>query len=399
MSVHLDLVQTLALAAAVFIAGVQLKKLLPALERLSIPAAVVGGVGFAVVNLFLHDGVVNLSLDTSAQPLFMVAFFTSIGISASVDVLKRGGMPMIGLLVISTFFGLVQNLVGVVTALTMGVHPLLGVMAGSLTLLGGPATGMAFSELFRNAGIESAEVVAITAATVGILFGGLLGGPVGARLVARHRLVPAGGVSREESIPFARRTISIDMNQEGGNFSTTLLLLGAVMGVGSVIGFGLGEIGWTLPAYIGAMVVGSVVRNLLDARGTTLLNVSLVQFLGGVCLNIFLVVALMNLQLWELVHLALPLGVILFVQISWVVVVVVIFGLRLFGRDYDGAVVAGGFVGFVLGTTANAVANMQTLADRFGFAPRAFLIVPVVGGFFIDFTNALMINIFLNWFG
>ncbi len=398
MSVQLDLVQTLALAALVFILGVQLKRLVPALERLSIPAAVIGGIGFAVVHLFLHDRVLSLTLDTSAQSLFMIAFFTSIGISASFDVLKKGGVPMISLLVIATVFGLLQNIIGVTTATLLGVHPLLGVMAGSLTLLGGPATGMAFSGLFAEAGVEAADVVAITAATVGILFGGLAGGPVGASLIGRHRLTPAAVGEREESIPFARRSISIEMNQEEGNFSTTLLLLGGVMGIGSLVGYGIGEAGWTLPAYIGAMIVGSIVRNLLDARGSRVLNVPLVQFLGGVSLNIFLVVALMNLQLWELVHLALPLSVILLVQVAWVIAAVWAAGLRLFGGDYDAAVVASGFTGFVLGTTANAVANMQTLADKYGFAPRAFLIVPVVGGFFIDFTNALMINIFLNLF-
>jgi ESS family glutamate:Na+ symporter len=398
MIVSLDLVQTLALAAVVFVVGVQLKKYVPLLERLSIPAAVIGGVGFAVVNLFLHDGVLSLSLDTSAQSLFMIAFFTSIGMSASLDVLKKGGVPMIALLAIATAFGFMQNLVGVATAFALDVHPLLGVMAGSLTMLGGPATGMAFAELFRNAGVEAAGVVAITAATVGILFGGLVGGPIGARLIRKNGLTAPAGETREDSIPFAQRTISIQMNQEGGNFSLTLLILGGVMGVGSLIGYGMSEIGWTLPAYIGAMIVGAAVRNLLDARGSSLMNVPLIQFLGGVSLNIFLVIALMNLQLWELVNLAIPLTVILTVQIGWCIVVLLTAGLWLFGRDYDAAIVAGGFAGFVLGTTANAVANMQTLSDKYGFAPRAFLIVPVVGGFFIDFTNAVMINIFLNWF-
>lgn len=399
MIANLDLVQTLALAALVFVLGVQLKKLVPVLERLSIPAAVVGGIGYAVVYLFLYDRVVTVTLDTSAQSLFMIAFFTSIGISASFDVLKKGGVPMIALFLIATLFGLAQNIVGIVTAYALGVHPLLGVMAGSLTMLGGPATGMAFSSLFAQAGIEAADVVAITAATVGILFGGLAGGPVGAYLIGKHGLTPPSTGNREESIPFAKRSISIDMNQEEGNFSTTLLLLGGIMGLGSLVGYGIGQFGWTLPGYIGAMIVGSLVRNLLDARGSRVMNVPLVQFLGGVSLNIFLVVALMNLQLWELVHLALPLAVILTVQVVWVIAVLLFAGLRLFGGDYDAAVVAGGFSGFVLGTTANAVANMQTLADKYGFAPRAFLIVPVVGGFFIDFTNALMINIFLNWFG
>ncbi len=169
------------------------------------------------------------------------------------------------------------------------------------------------------------------------------------------------------------------------------------MGLGSIVSGYIQSLGITLPAYIGAMLVASVLRNLDDATGWLRIDQRAMEFVGNLALNIFLVVALMNLRLWELAGLALPLSVILLVQVLVVLAFAVTASFRLMGRDYDSAVMASGFVGFVLGTTANAVANMRALVARFGPAPRAFLVVPLVGAFFIDFANALIITAFVNW--
>jgi ESS family glutamate:Na+ symporter len=381
----------------VFACGVALRRLIPILDRLNVPSAVVGGLVFALIILLLRDRFVNLTLDSTAQPLFMVAFFTSIGMGAGVSLLKKGGVQVVLFLALSSVYCLVQNVIGMEIAERFGLHPLVGVIAGSVTLVGGPATGMAFAPLFERAGVESAGVIAITAATFGIVCGGLLGGPTGTWLVRRlHRtaqLSPAAaGIPAEEPV-----TLTIATENESSSFYVSLLAMAVAMGLGSLVSAAIQASGITLPAYIGAMLVASVIRNLDDLTGWLKLDRRAMDFVGSLSLNIFLVVALMNLRLWELVHLALPLAVILAAQALATGAFALLVVFRIMGRDYESAVMASGFIGFVLGTTANAVSNMRTMTDRFGPAPRAFLVVPIVGAFFIDFVNALIINVFLNW--
>ena len=392
----LDLIQTLALASLVFGAGSGVKRIVPVISRLNIPAAVVGGLTYAVLAFAAEPFVGRLGLDTSAQPLFMVAFFTSIGIGATWSLLKRGGVPVVVLLILATFLALIQNVAGIGAAWALGVHPLIGVIAGSVTLVGGPATGMAFAPSFEAAGVDGAGVLTIASATVGILFGGLCGGPVGSYLMRRRNLVSS---DRMQNVAHSGDGggVNVELDQERGSFSVSLLVLGMCMGIGSLISLGFASAGWVLPAYIGAMIAASAVANAAEHSSLRVIDLRLVRFLGGVCLNIFLVVALMNLRIADLANLAVPLTVILMLQVVIAALFTLFIVFRFMGRDYDGAVASAGFIGFGLGTTANAVANMQTLEERFGAAPRAFLTVPIVGGFFIDFTNALVINGFLNW--
>jgi ESS family glutamate:Na+ symporter len=397
MTFQLDLLQTLAAGAVVFACGVALRRMIPILGRLNVPSAVVGGLGFAMIALVLRDRFLNFTLDTTAQPLFMVAFFTSIGMGAGLSLLKKGGAQVVVFLVLSGVFCLIQNFIGMAIAERFGLHPLVGVIAGSVTLVGGPATGMAFAPLFERAGVESAGVIAIASATFGIVCGGLLGGPAGTWLVKRlHR---NGSQAHDPSAltPEAPPTLEIDTESESSTFYASLLGMAVAMGLGSIVSTAIQASGITLPAYIGAMLVASVIRNLDDATGWLKLDRKAVDFAGTLSLNIFLVIALMNLRLWELAHLALPLAVILAAQVLAVAAFALIVLFRIMGRDYESAVMASGFIGFVLGTTANAVSNMRTMTDRFGPAPRAFLVVPIVGAFFIDFVNALIINVFLNW--
>ena len=187
------------------------------------------------------------------------------------------------------------------------------------------------------------------------------------------------------------------MEREDSSLIRNLVVLSLAMALGSILSKYIESLGVTLPAYIGAMVVASALRNIDDATGWLRIDIRAMEFVGNLALNIFLVVALMNLRLWELAHLALPLTVILAAQVVVVVIFAATLSFRLMGRDYDSAVMASGFVGFVLGTTANAVSNMRALVTRYGPAPRAFLVVPLVGAFFIDFTNAIIITVFVNW--
>jgi ESS family glutamate:Na+ symporter len=407
--IHLDLVNTTAGAGLVLFAGYELQRRVPLLARHSIPAPVIGGLVVAVAVAGLRAlGHGAVAFDTTLQSPLMVAFFTSIGFGASLPLLRRGG-PAVGLfLALATVVGAGQNLVGAGVASLLGAPPLLGVIAGSVTMMGGPATGLAFAPLFEQAGVKGAATLAVAAAMAGIVAGGLIGGPIGTWLVERRRLRPiTAGPAHEPSSalavlhgleppdPLPAPPIA---NEDPG---ARALLKGVVtvlaaMAAGSWVSAGLAGLGLTLPAYIGAMLVAAAIRNLDDATGFIGLPHRLLDDLGNSALALFLAMALMTLRLWELAGLALPLAVIVSVQVAVVALLAVWPTFRLMGRDYDAAVISSGFCGFMLGTTANAMANMVALADRFGRAPRAFLVVPMVGAFFIDFTNALLITAFLN---
>ena len=400
--IKLDLLQTLSLAALVYFAGIQLQKRVAWLDRLNIPAAVVGGLLFTLLVMLLRQQNVNVQLDTVLQPVLSVAFFTSIGMGASLALLRVGGVQVLIFLVLATIFCFVQNFVGIAIALGFGENPLLGVMAGSVTLVGGPATGLAFAPLFEEAGLRGAGALALTAATGGIVCGGLVGGPIGTSLIRRFNLRPSGPkanatqeVSAELETPV--ETIVVEVDREDTPLMRNFAVLALAMVLGSQVSAYIQSLGITMPGYIGAMLVASVLRNLDDRTRWFGIDPRAMDFMGNLALNIFLVVALMSLKLWELAGLALPLLVILVVQVTVVVLFALTVSFRTMGKDYDSAVMASGFIGFVLGTTANAVANMRALVARYGAAPRAFLIVPLVGAFFIDFTNAIIITFFVNW--
>lgn len=380
--------------------GLALRRRIAILDRLNIPSAVVGGLTFAVLVLAAHDRVLNLEVDTAMQSTLNVAFFTTIGMGASVAVLRAGGVQVIVFLALSIVFCFVQNFLGMSVAGAFNEHPLLGVLAGSVTLVGGPATGLAFAPQFEEAGMEGAAVVAITAATFGIVCGGILGGPLGTRLIRRFNLAGrAGASSRELEAELSDRDepLLVHVDAEDTALVRNMVVLALAMGLGSVVSRFIQSLGVTLPAYIGAMAVASVIRNLDDSFRWFKIDLKAMEFMGNTALNLFLVVALMNLKLWQLWGLALPLATILMLQVGAVALAAYFVTFRVMGKDYDSAVTTSGFVGFVLGTTANAVANMRALVARYGPAPRAFLVVPLVGAFFIDFANALIITLFLNW--
>lgn len=402
-----DLAQTLAFAAVVLFAGFYLKRKVAVLDRLNIPAPVVGGLLAALLILVLHRGVLTVQFDTALNPVLMIAFFTTIGMNASFGLLKKGGAGVVFFLLMSTFLCFVQNFLGMAIAKLFGVHPLVGVMVGSVTLVGGPATGIAFAPLFEKAGVTGADSLAIAAATFGIVCGGLLGGPVGTLLVERKigrrsaaRPANRSGTHREAD-PDATTDafVWIDVEREDTPLLRNLLVLAIAMGIGAVVSTWIQQRGVTLPAYIGAMIVASAIRNLDDWFKVFRISTPFMELIGNIALILFLAMALLNLRLWELARLALPMVVILLAQVAAMGLFAYFVSYPLMGRDYDSAVTAGGLIGFALGTTANALTNMRALVERYGPAPRAFLIVPLVGAFFIDFTNALIITWFLNWIG
>lgn len=399
LEVQLDLLQTLTLAAVVYFIGIQVKKRIGWVDRLNIPAAVVGGLLFTGLTVLAHNRFANIQLDTTAQPVLSVAFFTSIGMGASLALLRRGGIQVGIFLAFATVFCFVQNFIGIGIARAFGENPLLGVMAGSVTLVGGPATGMAFAPVFETAGLAGAGALALAAATMGIVFGGLTGSPAGTFLIKRKglRSTVASAAEMRAELETPEPALIVEVEQEDTPLIRNMVILALAMGIGSVVSLWIQSLGVTLPAYIGAMLIASVIRNIDDATHWLRIDQRAMEFMGNLALNIFLTVALMDLKLWQLAGVALPLIVILIVQVVVVVLAAITVCYVLMGRDYDSAVMSSGFVGFVLGTTANAVANMRALVARYGPAPRAFLVVPLVGAFFIDFTNAIIITFFLNW--
>jgi ESS family glutamate:Na+ symporter len=396
----LDLIQTVAFAGIVLFIGYGMRRVFPFLARYNIPAPVIGGLLVAVMILIARRYEVTLfQFDTTLQSPLMIGFFTSIGFGASYSLLKVGGPQVILFFILASVVAIIQNLVGILLAVPLGMHPLFGVIVGSLTLTGGPATGLAFAPLFEQAGVHGAATLAVAAAMAGIVSAGLVGGPVTTYIISRYKLnsVPTNTPAATSATAIIRKgSESADEVNSSFVLIKNLVIILAAMWIGAWISSGLKAMHITLPAYIGAMVIAAIVRNLDDRTRIFRLSPRVIDDLGNAALSLFLVMALMTLKLWELAGLALPLLMILAAQILVIVALCLWPVFQLMGRDYESAVTVSGFCGFMLGITANAMANMTTLVERYGPAPRAFLIVPMIAAFFIDFPNALIITICLN---
>ena len=410
---ELNMVETVAFAGAVLFVGYGIRRLLPFLSRYNIPAPVLGGLVVAgAIWIARSNGSTLFVFDTALQSPLMIAFFTSIGFAASISLMRVGGPQVITLFVVCTIFAVVQNLIGIGIAVPLGLDPLFGVLAGSVTLTGGPATGLAFAPEFERAGLVGAATLAVASGMAGIVAGGVAGGPLATKVIERYDLrphrrtkMPANTTSSAADAVETRLPEAVEpfptIPPEGEDDGSYVLLKALVpllmaMWVGGWISRWISEQGVTLPPYIGAMIIAAVIRNVDDVTGIVKLPHRMIDDIGNVALSFFLVLALMTLKLWELAGLALPLLLILLAQLIAACAFAYFVIFRLMAKDYDAGVMTGGFVGFMMGTTANAMANMRALVERYGPAPRAFLVVPMVGAFFIDFTNALIITFFLN---
>lgn len=423
-----DLTLTLALAALLLFVGFQLQSRIGFLRRASIPVPVVGGLLFACLVFALREtGEVGLAFDALLRAPLQIAFFTTIGFGATLSLLRAGGWRMGLLLLLASLAAVAQNFAGIAIAVGLGAPPALGVICGALTLTGGPATGLAFTPLFEELGVPGAGALIIASATFGILTSSLVGNPIATLIIRTFKL--AAPAPAPDTTSHSRETVTEEArdaekivaaehsetnllaNSEGGLTSNTLLhsliVLLVVMGVGTLIGRWLngwvipipfyGDFPITLPAYVGAMVVAAFARFLDDRWHIFRLDARALEALGVIALALFLVLALMDLKLWQLAGLALPALVILCAQVALMIVYAVGVTFMLMGRDYEAAVTASGHFGFGLGITPNAVANMEALTRAYRPAPRSFLVVPLVGAFFIDFTNTIIITVFVNF--
>lgn len=412
------------LAVPVLLLGEFLVKRVRVLARFNIPAPVVGGL--LISGLVLLGNITNVwpvQLDSkiaarwwtwlvtiepewvqapakNANLPFLVAFFTCIGLNASWALAKRGSLQVLVFLMIAAALALLQNLIGVGLAKAMGVSPLLGLICGSVSMTGGHGTALGFAPELEKAGLQAAAVVGVAAATFGLVAGGLLGGPVGGGLIRRRSLQSAvtpgthleSGQSGEAGILKDLRALAAF----GRRFLIHLLLLLACIKLGAWMSHLIQQTGITFPVYMGAMLLGVAVRNVVDSVGGGWIKTEIVDTLASVSLGVFLAIAMMSLNLIELANTALPMLVILSVQVVVMALFAWFITFRFMGRDFDAAVMAGGHCGFGLGATPNAVANMKALVESFGPAPRAFLVLPIVGAFLIDFLNAINITFFLN---
>ncbi|MDR2876983.1 MAG: hypothetical protein LBV36_02945 [Chromatiales bacterium] len=402
---HLDLIHTVAFGGLVLLLGHGLRRWIPVLGRVNIPAAVLGGLLVSVVAWIGHACDVQLfDFDTTLQSPLMIAFFTTVGFAASLSLLRVGGPQVVKFLLLCSGFALLQNLLGVFLSWALGLPLPFGLLAGSVTLTGGPATGLAFAPLFEQAGVTGAASIAVAMGMAGIVSGALVGGPISTWLIHRHGLHSHGNaraqlvaehIADEIAPPLPQVGAASEDDDQVFPLLKNLIALLVAMWVGYWISLLIEKSGVTMPAYIGAMLAAAVIRNIDDRFGWLRLSPRVFDTMGAIALSLFLVIALMNLKLWDLAGLALPLVVMLLAQI-----LLVAFGAALvfarMGRDYESAVMSGGFIGFMLGTTANAMAVMRALADRYGPAPRAFLVAPLVGSFFIDFVNGLLITAGIN---
>jgi glutamate:Na+ symporter, ESS family len=403
--VKLGAIETTAVASLLLFVGYGIRRGIGPLDRLNVPAPVIGGLLAALGTLAARSLELPIvEFDAVLQRPLMIAFFTSLGFAASLRLLRAGGPQVLLLLAVCSAFAILQNVVGVVIASSFGLNPLFGVLTGSVTLTGGPATGLAFAPLFEQAGVSSAAAVAVAAGMSGIIFGGLIGAPLATVLIERRGLQPSRALAPQPALQLdmALAEASPDSQSAEDRIWIALKSIAAIlvaMWIGSWISAAIEGAGITMPAYIGAMLAASVLRNVDDVTGWLKLPHAAIDVAGAVSLSLFLVMAMMTLDLFALSSLAVPLLACIAVQVVLVALAFLWPLHQCMGRDYDAAVMCGGFAGFMLGTTANAMAVMRSLVERYGAAPRAFLVAPLVGAFFIDFTNAVIITLFLNLFG
>ena len=398
-----NLIETLALTAFGLLLGRGLFRIFPVLGRLCLPEPVLGGLLLcAVFSLAQYFGRTQVTFDTTLQAPLMIAFFLSIGWMASWRELRRGGPVVITFLLFCLVALVAQNVIGILLAMAMGESPLLGVLAGSVSLAGGPGTALAFAPAFEEAGLESAAAIGTASALAGIVIGGLMGSPQAARLIAKFRLKPSAedlATAMPDNVPVSFEEQVVHPDLAPVHLTSHVQLFIILMALGALLGEWIQGRGITLPVYIGAMLVAAAVRNLRDTGrgplGRLRVSDSVVVELGTIARAYFLVMATMTLKLDQLAGMASVLIIILAVQAVWIFLVASVVVFRFFGRDYEAAVIGAGFTGFMMGTMANAMANLNAITQRFGPAPKAYLVVPLVGACGIDFANSALITFLL----
>ena len=385
----------IVMAVAVWFVGTFINKKIAFLERYSIPVAVTGGLlcsGIITVIYYAFD--ITISFDTRLRDLLLLAFFSTIGLSAKVSLLKEGGKALGILLIAAVVLLVLQDVTGVLLAMAFGAHPGYGLFGGSISLAGGYGTAIAWGDVAEESGLHAAKDIGIAFATFGLIAGGIIGGPIAEKLISRHGLQNACNVDAEGSMggPSAEdaQTLLPPLSSALG----TLMVLAICIEAGDLVNQFLFSQGVTLPGFLTAMMVGIVITNSADVFKFNLDAVAR-ERAAEISLQLFLAMSLMSMQLWILAGAVGKILIVLFIQMT----VITVFGMfvvfRVMGRDYDASVIVAGFTGLGMGATPVGIANMNAITSKYGPSPKAFLIVPLVGAFFIDIVNAMVIKTFL----
>lgn len=394
MSLTFDPLQSLLAAIVCLLAGAAVNRRVAFLNRYNIPDPVTGGLLFAVfVSVGAEWGGAQVSLNATMKPVLLLMFFAGVGLGADLRLLKAGGKALGVFMLVLFPFLVLQNLVGVAAACALDLHPIFGLVAGSITLVGGHGTGAAYAERFAEVNnLQSVMELSMTSATIGLVLGGIVAGPVAQYLLNRHRL--RGGAASGHATAETRSEA-----QRGA--VTALGFIGALAGILAAVLAGqwlaerFQDLPVTIPGFVWCLLVGVAIRNLAPLAGLHF-DDRATELIAGVSLALFLAMTMMALNLVEVVLTAGPLVVIVLLQVVFIVIYAIWICFRVMGRDYEAVTTTAGFIGFNLGSTATAIANMQAIAARYGPAPKSFLIVPLAGAFFVDLMNAALLTVFLS---
>lgn len=393
MKIQLDMYQTLAVAVLVLLLGNYLKKKIYFLQKFCIPAPVIGGLIFAIMTCICYvTGIAEFSFDDTLREVCMVFFFTSVGFQANLKVLKSGGKSLIVFLGLVIVLIILQNLTAVGLAKLLNLNPLIGMCTGSIPMVGGHGTAGAFGPVLEDLNIKGATTICTAAATFGLIFGSLIGGPLGKRLIEKHSLLNTTANEDDSLLVEDEKKHERHTNM----YADAVFQLILAIGVGTIFTMLLTKTGLTFPIYIGAMLAAALMRNICEYTGIATIHMGEINDLGGISLSLFLGMAMITLRLWELASLALPLVILLAAQVLLIIIFIYVIEFNIMGRDYDAAILVSGTCGFGTGATPNAMANMQAVCDQYVPSIKAYLLIPLVGSLFADFLNSLVITFFIN---
>lgn len=394
MEIQIDMYQTLAVSVVVLMLGQFLRQKIYFLEKFCIPAPVVGGLIFAILTCVCYSaGIAEFTFDDTLREVCMVFFFTSVGFQANLKVLKSGGKSLVVFLGLVIILIISQNFLAVGVSKLLGLEPLVGLCTGSIPMVGGHGTAGAFGPVLEDFNIQGATTICTAAATFGLIAGSLVGGPIGKKLIEKKNLLDTV-VPEDDSL-----LVEDEKKHERHTnmYAAAVFQLILAVGIGTIISDLLTKTGMTFPIYIGAMIAAALIRNIGEYSGKFDIYMGEINNLGGICLSLFLGIAMITLKLWQLASLALPLMMLLGTQLILIMLYTYFVVFRVMGKDYDAAVLAAGTCGFGMGATPNAMANMQALCDRYAPSVKAYLLIPLIGSLFADFINSLVITFFINF--
>ncbi|MGF1723750.1 sodium/glutamate symporter [Photobacterium nomapromontoriensis] len=401
--IQINELDSFLIAIIVLFLGYFINSKVKVLRKYNIPEPIVGGLIVAAVIAITHTQGYDITFKLGLKDTLMQMFFATVGLAASFKLLLKGGSRVFLFLGVATLFIIIQNIVGVSLSKLLGLDPLLGLMVGSITLSGGHGTGAAWSQTFaENYGLHTLEL-SMAAATFGLVMGGIIGGPVAQRLINKFNLKSEFGPGENHHINHPDLVTYSDSEEDRITAKNTIevlfILLVCVAGAAHVKeivdSFG---ISWLrIPDFVYALFIGVFITNLCESTKIYTINNETVDALGTISLSLFLAMALMSLQLWELLGLALPMLLILAVQTLILALFAYFVTFRMMGKTYDAAIIAGGHCGFGMGATPTAVMNMGSLVSRNGPSPQAFMVVPIVGAFFIDIANLVVLQTFISF--